>query len=67
MRTWRGPVDLDPQVFWLYLACCWVIAGVGLWSYFLSPDAIDAVMAVLGSALGLHALWILVRRRRSRQ
>lgn len=67
MRSWRGPVDLDPQVFWLYLASCWGIAAVGFWSYLRSPEALDLVMGVPAFALGLQALWVLVRRRRSRQ
>jgi hypothetical protein len=66
-RRWWGRrlEDLSPELFWLYLVLCWLLALGSLWSYARRGDSLSLLMIVLTLALGLQGLWVL-RRRRSR-
>lgn len=64
---WLGdPGRLEPQLFWLYLTCCWLVAGIQAWLYARSGGALTLALAVVFAALGVQASWIALRRRRDR-
>jgi hypothetical protein len=69
-KRWRlwpllgRPAELEPQLFWLYLGCCWLVAGINGWLHARSGGAIPLALALLFGFLGVQALWIAVRRGR---